>query len=161
MKILSWRLLFSICIRISDSKLFLLLILIFVSVIIFSLGYQYQRQFNLLTPSYLIFSIWIGIGFHQFENYLFTRKNKIAFLSLALSVLITMPLALYYSIPSVLNKYNYMPIKIRNIPYRDSIKYFLLPDKSDHYEAFYFGNEVFRLVDNETLLIVIQKKFYV
>ena len=136
-----------------DPKLFFLLIMIFVSVIIFSLGYQYQRQFNLLTPSYVIFAIWIGIGFRQFEDYLFTRKNKIALLSLALSVLIATPLALYYSIPSILNKFNYVPITIRNIPYRDSLKYFLIPDKSDHYEAFYFGNEVFELADNESVIL--------
>ena len=46
-----------------------------------------------------------------------------------------------------------MPIKIRDIPYRNGIKYFLIPDKSDHYEALYFGNEVFRLVDNESVIL--------
>ena len=136
-----------------DPKLLLLFIMILFSVIIFSLGYQYQRQFNLLTPSYVIFSILIGIGFHQFEDYFFTGKKKIVLLTLALSVLLSTPLTLYYSIPSILRKFNYMPIKIRDIPYRNGIKYFLIPDKSDHYEALYFGNEVFRLVDNESVIL--------
>ncbi len=136
-----------------NPKIFLLLTMIFISVIIFSLGYQFQRQFNLITPSYLIFSIWIGIGFNHIETHLFTRKNQRTLLFFLLSIFVATPTGLYYSIPTVLNKYNYMPIKIRNIPFRDSIKYFLLPDKSGNYNASIFCKQVFQFADPKSVIL--------
>ena len=46
-----------------------------------------------------------------------------------------------------------MPVKIRNIPFRDNIKYFLLPDKSGNYDARNFCEQVFQFSDKKSVIL--------
>ena len=68
-------------------------------------------------------------------------------------LLFVTPIFLYYSIPSILSIYNYSPINIRTIPYRDNIKFYYLPDKSQNYEALKYGSDIFNIVDKHSIII--------
>jgi len=136
-----------------NKNIFILFFTIFLSIILFSLGYQYQRQFILLSISYIIFSIWIGIGFTYSIN-LIKLVFNIRYIHYCIVILLFVtPIFLYYSIPSILSIYNYSPINIRTIPYRDNIKFYYLPDKSQNYEALKYGSDIFNIVDKHSIII--------
>ena len=146
-------------------KVSLFLLLIFLISIIFSAGYMRQREFNLLVPSYLIFSLWIGVGLSLFFNKcrdFFFRKGynirqaeqkirKVAVLVIIL--MIGTQLSLYYNISNFCDRFHIDLVKARTLPYRDNNRFFLCPDKSGYYEPYYFSKEVFEIVEPNSVII--------
>jgi len=136
-----------------DVRLFLFLLLLFISDVIFSAGYMFERQFNLMVPSYIIFSIWIGIGFGQIADYLYNRQNFRLAASSLIIVMIATPLLIFYSIPPVISKLGINPLQIRSLPYRDNNHYFYLPDKRGYFGARQFGEEALKVADRNSVII--------
>ncbi|MEW6455512.1 MAG: hypothetical protein AB1410_02190 [Acidobacteriota bacterium] len=141
-----------------NKRIFFGFLSIFVLDILFSSAYFFQRQFALLLPSYLMFSVFIGFGFKYLMDYLrgiFYKKNysKISYYLISI-ILIFFPLILYYSFPTI-NKYlNLNIIKIRELSYRNNIRYFFIPDKSKEYGALNYSKEVFEEVEPNSIILV-------
>lgn len=99
----------------------------FLSFVLFASYYMYQRKFFILLPSYFIFAIFIGAGI----NYLY-KKVPAAVLILCLVIL---PVGLYSAMPGVCHKFGIDPLKIRTVPYRDNVRFYLFPPKNGEYGA--------------------------
>lgn len=128
-----------------DKKLFLLLLVIAIIDICFAGGYMRQKQFYLLIPSYLIFAIFIGIGFNSIKN----NYSKIVIIL----IMICLPILLYYNVPFILDSLHIDLVKARSLPYRDNNRYFLLPDKSNYFGAYMYGKETLEIVEPNSILI--------
>ena len=137
----------------TNSRLCLFLLLFFLMDVVFSAGYMYERQFNLIVPSYLVFSIWIGNGYVFLSKVLDARNLSWLSDRLLIVLLIAAPLLLYFSIPPVLTKLNLQVQKIRSLPYRDNHRYFYLPDKRGYYGAKRFGQEVFNMANANSIVV--------
>ena len=129
----------------SDKKLLLFLLAVAFIDIIFASGYARTRQIYLILPSFLIFAVFIGIGFQDARN----RFVQIVLLIL----LICLPVLLYYNIPAILSKLNIDVVKTRSVPYRDNNKYFLLPDKSNYFGAYRYGREALATAKPNSIII--------
>jgi hypothetical protein len=146
-------------------KISLFLLLIFLIDIIFSAGYMRQKEFNLLLPSYLIFSLWVGVGFSLFLNKckdFFLRKNcnikqirwRIKMIIVLIIILVTgTPLVLYYITPILCDRFRIDLVKARTLPYRDNNRFFLYPGKDGYYEPYNFAKEVFEIVEPNSIII--------
>ncbi len=122
-------------------------LLLFFGDIIFSAGYMFERQFNLMVPSYMIFAVWIGIGC----NFVIGRMRKAK--AVLLLVLVVAPISLYYSLPAIFSNRGIVLQKIRTLPYRNNNRYFYLPDKSGYTGARRFGEEAFAVADKNSVII--------
>jgi Protein O-mannosyl-transferase TMEM260-like len=129
----------------SDIKIFGLLAVITVINLCFAGGYMRQKQFYLLMPTYVMFSILIGIGFNSLRG----KYNKRAILIF----IVCLPIVTYHSVPMVANNRGIDLVKARSLPYRDNNRFFLLPDKSNYFGAYRFGNEVFEVVSPGSIII--------
>ncbi len=135
-----------------DPCLTISLLVFFLINTFFAFTYFLQRQFALLIPSYLVFSIWIMIGLNHPYLEERVRSKKIFGLFLYLSIVV-MPLATYYAFPTVYKNSALKIINIRQLPYRDSIRYFFLPDKRWEYSAQTYVREVFDRADKSAVII--------
>ncbi len=129
-----------------DKRLFLLLLIISIISICFASGYMRQKQFYLLVPTYLVFAIFIGIGFNSIKN---NFRKAIIFLAM-----VCLPILLYYNMPFIVDSLNIDLIKARSLPYRDNNRFFLLPDKSNYFGAYLYGKEVLETVEPDSIIII-------
>jgi hypothetical protein len=138
----------------SERRQFTFLLIIFLADVLFASGYMRQKQFFLLIASFIVFSLWIGMGIHSMSLWAKTRllKPKIAEISTIL-ILISFPMAFYYSVPIVTKKFNLDLVRARTLPYRDNSRFFLVPDKRNEYGAERFGREVFQILEPNSIIV--------
>jgi hypothetical protein len=135
-----------------DRTLSFALLVFFLINTFFAFTYFLQRQFALLIPSYIVFCIWIMLGLdHSYLEERVRLKNIFSLL-LYLSIVI-MPLVTYYAFPPIYKNSTLKIINIRQLPYRDSIGYFFLPDKRWEYSAQTYVREVFSRADKNAVII--------
>lgn len=152
----SWKL------RKLDRRIFwFVMIACFLDVLVAS-GYIRTRQWELLLPSFLLFSVLIGLGLDSVLAYLqqlqrekqsVSQSSKMpawmaryAMHFILTGLLIVTPLVLYYSCPVVFKAFQIDLLRARSLPYRDNNRYFLLPDKSSYWGAAHFAKDVFHTV---------------
>ncbi len=135
-----------------DRVLSLSLLVFFLLNTFFAFTYFLQRQFALLIPSYIVFAIWIVAGLNHLVLEEKVRLKKIVGLVLYLSIVI-MPLVTYYVFPTVYKNSGYKIINMRQLPYRDAIAFYFLPDKRWEYGAQAYAREVFRRADRDAVII--------
>ncbi|MCJ7507213.1 MAG: glycosyltransferase family 39 protein [candidate division Zixibacteria bacterium] len=142
-----------------DKKIFYFLILLFLSDMVFSAWYMWERQPEMMVPSYIVFSLWIGMGvkivFEKIRNasVFFHDKFRYVIPSTLFLFLVIFPVVFYYGMPHIVKKFGIRPLKIRSLPYRDNDRYFLLPDKSSYFGAYEFGKEVFKIAEPNSIII--------
>ncbi len=128
------------------------LLLFFLLNAFFAFTYFLQRQFALLIPSYLVFAVWVMLGLDRPLLETRIRARKCIAVALYLSIVV-LPMVTYYIFPVVYKKSNLEIIRIRQLPYRDSIGYFFLPDKRREYSARTYAWEVFDRVDKNAVIL--------
>jgi hypothetical protein len=138
----------------SERRRFTFLLILFLADVLFASGYMRQKQFFLLIASFIVFSLWIGMGIHSLSLWAESRllKPKNAGVS-AIVFLIVVPMAFYYSVPTVVKKLNLDLVRARTLPYRDNSRFFLLPDKHNEYGAERFGREVFQILEPNSIIV--------
>ncbi|MEI6614909.1 MAG: DUF2723 domain-containing protein, partial [Chrysiogenales bacterium] len=135
-----------------DQVLSFSLLIFFLINTFFAFSYFLQRQFALLIPSYAVFGIWIMIGLNHPYLEERVRLKKLWVLFLYLSIVV-MPQVVYYVFPTVYKNSGLKIINIRQLPYRDSIGYFFLPEKRWEYSARIYAREVLNRAEKDAVII--------
>jgi hypothetical protein len=123
---------------------------------VFACGYMRQKQFYLLIPSFIAFSIWIGVGITVVSNWaaIKMKGKRTTPVAAAICLCLTLtPIATYYAAPVLLERVNIDLVKARSLPYRDNTRFFLLPDKRNEFGAERFGREVFEMVEPNSIVV--------
>jgi hypothetical protein len=128
------------------------LALFFVMNTVFSASYFFQRQFAILIVSYAIFAVWIvaGLEYILYESRL--KPKKIITGIICLHILAS-PFLVYYSFPDAYKASGITFLDIRQLPCRDSVKYFFLPDKSKEYGAVEYAESAWAKVEHNAIII--------
>ena len=138
----------------SNRRFFSFLLLLLLADVVFASGYMRQKQFYLLIASFIVFSLWVGIGLETL--YLWAesrmRKGKIVVLSVT-ACLILFPISFYHSMPLMTEALGIDLVGARKLPYRDNVRFFLVPDKHAEYGAERFGREVFQIMEPNSIII--------
>jgi len=94
------------------------------------------------------------VGIHTLALWAESRllKPKIAKIS-TIVFLVFVPMAFYYSVPTVAKKLNLDLVRARTLPYRDNSRFFLVPDKRNEYGAGRFGREVFQILEPNSIIV--------
>jgi hypothetical protein len=100
---------------------------------------------------YVIFAVWIGLGARYLEEKLKLTTRMIRLLLLLGIVLV--PMLLYSCAPYYAQKLGGNILHVRSLPYRNSDEYFLNPNKRGYFGARRFGEEVFRIVEPNSIVI--------
>jgi len=79
-------------------------------------------------------------------------KPKIAEIA-ATAFLVLVPMAFYYSVPTMAKKLDLDLVRARTLPYRDNSRFFLVPDKHNEYGAERFGREVFQILEPNSIIV--------
>lgn len=140
-----------------DRRIFWFLIIAYLFDVLLASGYIPTRQWELLLPSFLMFSVLIGLGLDTFFEWFegtnqsskrlllsFSRLSPISLRCVVVALLLSTPLALYYAIPEITKTFQIDLLGARSLPNRDNDRYFLLPDKSSYRGALQFAETVFR-----------------
>lgn len=118
---------------------------------IFSLFYFFQRQFAMLIPTFLIYSIWAAYGIaFTYEKWFICKNYKIIIL-LSILILLLPPFE-YYGAYRLAEKENIM-LPIRELPYRNNYKYFLFPPKNNEYGAVKYVQDAFRQASKNSIIL--------
>jgi hypothetical protein len=134
-------------------KLCFLLILLLAN-IVFASGYMRQKQFFLMIGSFVVFSIWIGIGISALSSWAHRRGPKYKAIGYFTVLSITLvPVIFYFCMPTIVKKYNLDLVKARSLSYRDNTRFFLVPAKHNEYGAERFGKEVFLIAAPKSIII--------
>ena len=128
----------------SDRVLFLFLFLAFCGNVAFALSWNVTDQYVFYLPSYVIFVLFIGRGLTVLYERFISRN--FTFKVVMLSIIALLPVPIYKITPFIMNKLDINIPSVRNLPYRDSIPFFLYPPKNEYYEARNFGEEVMRIL---------------
>ncbi len=147
----------------STRRIFLLLLIIFMTDLAFASGYMRQKQFFLLIASYIIYSIWIGIGlsllYRKLDEewhhawHLITRIPARLVPAVSVAIICSLPSASYYTVPSLMKSLGKDAVGARSLPYRDGNRFFLLPDKHGEYGAEKYAMELFQIVEPHSIVI--------
>lgn len=103
---------------------------IFIINFVFAFRYTVPDQFVFFTPDYVIVAVLIGIGagdlIRRMRRGVGTQGiSRLATLALVLATL--MPIAVYAAAPTLMRKINFSIGAKRDIPFRDSLGYFIQP----------------------------------
>ena len=136
-----------------DRKLFRTLLLIFLCNVVFVLHYGEAKQYSLSLGSYLMFSIWIGVGAAWFLRYAAGRAGT-AIKAAVLAVPAILPPVFYGRMPVFVDKLGIDLVHARFIPYRDNDKFFLVPWKRNDKGPLLYADEVFRIAGPGSIIVV-------
>jgi len=131
--------------------IFSLLLGLFLINYIFSALYMWQRQPEMMVFGYLVFAVWIGLGIDYLEKKmaLSSLKSKL----LLLSAIILIPILLYSYAPYFAQKNGGNLLHVRSLPFRNNDEYFLNPNKRGYDGARRYGEEVFKAVKPNAIII--------
>ncbi len=133
---------------VSDRKMFIFLNLIFLGNILEVIVLPIRDQYVLFLPAFLVFSIFIGLGF----SYLVGRSGLITKICLILLLLI-LPVIIYRITPDILSKMNINLLSIRTLQNRNNFKFFLFPPKNGYRGAGDFARETLEKLPQNSLII--------
>jgi len=121
-----------------DFLLTTFLLILLLADVLFSAGYMWERQPEIMVPSYIIFALFLGMGAAQLEKQKWP-KYTFSFILVSAALL---PLLLYYSMPTLTSISGIRLLNPRVLPYRNNNYYFMVPDKRGYYGARRYGEEV-------------------
>ncbi|MFB0527090.1 MAG: protein O-mannosyl-transferase family [bacterium] len=134
-----------------DARIFYGFLILFLFALIPASGYYLKtRQFALLLPTYLIFSLWLGVGIDDFLRRLPVFRLKI-FLILLIFVLPT--IGLYAIMPGLCKLSGVKLGFVRVLPYRDNFVYYLWPPKNREYGARDYVKAAFEEAEPNSVII--------
>ncbi|MBI2305484.1 MAG: DUF2723 domain-containing protein [Chloroflexi bacterium] len=108
-----------------------------------------MQHWHLYMTSYVIFALWIGMGLKELRPRLPT--TGMGWLVLLVPVL-ALPILTYAVIPTVARDYPHL-LGVRDVPGRDSARFLFTPWKQGVYGARTFGEEVFRTLPPDAIII--------
>lgn len=126
-------------------------LILFLFTLIPASGYYLKtRQFALLLSTYLIFSLWLGVGIDDFLGRLavFPVKN---FLVLCIFVFPT--IGIYALTPRLCKSLGVKSDIVRVLPYRDNFVYYLWPGKNREYGARNYVQVAFQEAEPNSVII--------
>jgi len=128
-----------------------LLFLAFLVDYLFSAVYMWERQPEMMVFGYIIIAIWIGLGI----NYLAKKNPPLVSRSgpILLLGIIFVPIMLYSCAPYFAQKAGGNVLHIRSLPYRNNDEYFLNPNKRGYFGARRYAEEVYRIVEPDSMII--------
>ncbi len=137
----------------TEKIFFYSLAIVFILDVFFASVYMLQRAFNLLVPSFMIFSIIIGYGIKWLnKHFSFTKTNTVSVLLLVL--LFVTPIAFYNTVSAYLLSHpKMMVVHARTLPFRNNVEYFLVPNKNRNYGPMKYSNEIFAALPENAILI--------
>jgi hypothetical protein len=124
---------------------------------LFAFRYNVPDQYVFFFTSYFVFAILIGLGADFILKH-FNKKSFVVFLLIFFSFL---PVAVYYKLPSFLQRKNINIGFTRDVPYRDNYTYFLWPCKRGYIGARQYGEEVLKQVESNSVIIADHTPFRV
>lgn len=137
----------------TDKIFFFTLLIGLVADIMFSSSYITQRAFNLMVPSFMIFSIFIGYGIKLFDERIIVRKNKTTGVVLLILLFFT-PIVFYDAVSTYMSKHpDKMIVHARTLPFRNDIEYYLVPNKNKNYGPMKYAQEIFSALPQNAILI--------
>jgi len=128
----------------------LLLWLVFV---LFSLQYFFQRQFAFLIPSFFVFALWIPEGLEVEITWCEKFVSRKTALTAAFVFLCVLPGCLYYSAYRIAEAKQWRLSAVRELPYRDNLRYFLFPAKHFERGAESYANDSFRQAAKDAVIL--------
>lgn len=112
-----------------NSRFVLCTLAIWLATLLFAIQYFFQRQFPLMIPSFVVVSIWLGMGVSYFSQRYERWRIRRAFI-LAFVILVVLPPVIYFSVYRVAESMSVNLSFIRQLPYRNNYRYFLFPPKN-------------------------------
>lgn len=125
-------------------RIFIFILLLLLSnLIICSIIAMPQRRFHYILPTYLFFTIWIGIGIEQLLRIkLLSKLKKISVFSLGLVLLVVFPVMGYYVAPSLARRFGLVDKvvgNVRRLHYRDNTRFYLWPSKNNEFGPYQYA----------------------
>ena len=111
------------------------------TMVVFSSLYFFQREFPMLIPTFVVFSLFVGLGTAALqERGVFTRRRifPMGFVVLCL----ILPPGVYALTSRVMESLR-IPLPVRQLPYRNSYRYFLFPPKNGEDGAYRYMRDAF------------------
>jgi len=127
------------------------LLILFIFTLIPASGYYLKaRQFALLLPTYLIFSLWVGVGIEYLIERLpvFRLRNLVI-----LSIFVFPTIGLYAVMPGLCKSLGVELSFARALPYRDNLRYYLWPPKNKEYGARNYVEDAFQEAEPNSVII--------
>lgn len=143
-------------------RLFVPLALIFAPIVLFTSTYMEQRRYYIMVGSFWVFAVWIGIGCgYTLEKYAreadISGRLRPGWIASGLAFVIllgALPATFYYNILSICRAFGFKPLgHVRSVAYRETEKFFLVPDKRGCDGAERFAREVFAIVPDGSVVI--------
>jgi hypothetical protein len=106
-----------------------------------------------MSLSFLLFSYFIAVGLETaIRRIPHLKWKRVSIIALCVSIPI-LPVLTYAAFPVVLDTLSVKPVKIRSLPYRDNMRYFLMPWKHQDRGPERFAIESFEQAENATIIV--------
>jgi transmembrane protein TMEM260 (protein O-mannosyltransferase) len=127
-----------------DRKYALGTLIIWFSFLVFSLEYFLQRQFALMIPTFFVFALWIPAGLEAWLQRLKQIVSHRSAVAVSFIVICVLPGFIYYSVYRVAEERGVSLAAVRELPYRNNLRYFLFPPKNFEHGAETYVNDCFQ-----------------
>ncbi|MCK4359264.1 MAG: DUF2723 domain-containing protein [Candidatus Cloacimonetes bacterium] len=133
-----------------DKLIFYFFMLAFLGNILEIVILPIHDQYVMFLPSFLIYSIFIGIGFFS----LFKKIKMSVFKKTSFTVMICLlPIIVYWGTPHLLKHFKVNVVNIRTLRNRDNYTFFLFPPKNGYYGAYDFAKETLNALPENAVLL--------
>jgi len=112
-------------------------LILFLSVIVYASLFYYQRHFYIYVYSYLAFAVFIGLGAGMIA-----RGKNWRYRAAVISLLVAFPVFSYVFAGRFFSGNNIF-FAARDIPYRDTVRYFLCPSKRGYHGTYEYARDAF------------------
>jgi hypothetical protein len=128
------------------------LVVLFVTAVVFAFSYHVNDQFVFFLPSYLVFALFVGRGWHAaWGNWSGIDKRALQLLLIILFVVV--PIVSYNAMPRLLAAADINPMGIRELPGRNPNSFFLWPAKNGYLGAADYARAALWTLPAESVLI--------
>jgi hypothetical protein len=124
---------YGLCGNTLRSNSWLGLLIFYTTSVLFAFSYRVNDQFVFYLPSYMAFSFFIANGWQRIQATTLL-KSYIARIAL-LSLIIILPVSVYFALPRLLTISHLNLLNIRTLPGREPNQYFLWPASNKDYGA--------------------------
>jgi len=135
-----------------DKRVLWTLLVMWLLPVLFASSYFKQRQFPMLIPSFLLFSFAIGCGASIVRANIDRVRSRTLVASLFM-LLVAAPPLFYIGASSAAKAVDFEMNFIRSLPYRDTVRYFLLPAKQMEYGAEHYVKDAFKQAELNSLIL--------
>lgn len=120
--------------------------------VIFAFSYRVNDQFVFYLPSYIAFSLFVGLGWDNLSNKKsWLKQTYIA--RIVVGLVMILPPLMYFGLAIVIKSLDINPLQIRELPGREPNSYFLWPAKNNYWGAYNYGSSVLTNMPLGSILI--------